>query len=1079
MPTSRPREVSCLGLTFIYDFMKARGVPRIRLQEGLPYPPKYLDNRLNWIDFQTMCAIEQRLEAIFPGEPDLHLQIGRTLGQSSRSFGFVRVLMRSVASPFQMYGQLTHTLPRFLFRFCHPTFELAAPGHIRARYRFEPGYGPTKPFLQTVQGILMSIPTMMGLPEASVTLRMESPQVAVYDILLQERFGPVDRLRIAARSVLGVSRMLLRNLPDAASELEETNRLLLDKVEDLTEAQDELKRRVRDLSILNSLARVSASELDLERLVTNAAAVVSDQLGEIPVAVLLCDGASGQCRVAAVTRALPNEVSELMVRVRAWVMAGVKGEGTGALRMVSLDRWTVLPLLSKERLLGVLAMDTGPSADFDAMLLGAIGDALAVAVDNALSVNVIRDLRDHLELRVQERTAELEQARGQLEDTVARLEQSDRARREFFTNVSHELKTPLTLILAPMDELEARLGAHCSSEDAASLRMVRENALSLLRLVNEILDFARLDEGRVPVNPTEIRLGAFVAEITDYLKPLADRRNVRLACSRPRREILARLDPKLLRRALGNLIVNAIKYVDPGDQVTVRLGLRRGQILIEVEDTGPGIPERERSRIFERFQRASDARGRVVEGSGIGLAMVRDIATLHGGRVELDSEEGRGSVFRLCLPGNFAGVSARPSGRGGKASADLSDVVLGLDVSPQELGAEASDGGSPGGDAGHSGLAGRILLVEDNPQMRALLLRVLSRRFQVWTCPDGVEGLELARRELPDVIVSDVMMPRMDGFEMCRRLKGDPITRGIPVILLTARHGTEAVVEGFKAGADDFVVKPFSMPELLARVDAHFRIRALTLSLVRSEQQASLGVVSAGIAHEVLNPVNAIVNSVPPLRRNVARMGRGGRHAADVAACEALLTAVEQSGERIHRIVDAFRRVTRPGEGRLDMQVARPGDVVDAVLDILQYRLHSEPNLRLHHRYDWNEHVLCHADLLGQVVMNLVGNAMDALGPTGGNVWVTTALAGDQVQIRVRDDGPGVPPKVRKGIFTPFFTTKAPGVGTGLGLAISREIMALHRGTLELVPSSGEQGAEFLASLPCVFPRDRGVSVGS
>ncbi|MBP7127629.1 response regulator [Myxococcota bacterium] len=1073
---SRPHEVSCLGLTFIYDFMKSRGVPRRRLQEGLPYPPEYLDNRLNWIDFHTMCTIEKRLEEIFPGEPDIHLQIGRTLGRTG-GFGFIRVLIRSVTSPFQVYGQLTHMVPRFLFPFCHPTFERLGPNHIRGHYHFDPGFGPTQPFIDTVQGILMSVPTLMGAPEASVTVSRSSPQDVIYDIRLQEWVGPLERVRGVVRNVLGISRMHLLNLPDAASELEETNRLLMEKVDALTEAQDELNRKVRDLSVLNSLARASASELDLERLVAGVTAVLSDQLGQIPVSVLLRDSETGNWRTAASSRILPGELPGLLAQVRAW--AGEEGRATGGapLRLTTLDRWAVLPLRSKDLLLGALALSTGPEADYDSTLLEAIADALAVAVDNALSVQVIRDLRDNLELRVKERTAELEQARGQLEDTVARLERSDRARREFFTNVSHELKTPLTLILAPLDELEARLRAKGVEEGLDTLRTMRDNAQSLLRMVNEILDFARLDEGRVPVSPEDLDLSAFVEEVVGHLRPLADRRNVRLECRRPPRRVQARVDPKLLRRALVNLVVNAIKYVDPHDQVTVRLATRGDQVLLEVEDTGPGIPEPEQRRIFERFQRASDARGRVVEGSGIGLAMVRDIMALHGGSVELDSQVGRGSIFRLRLSRRSEAMPARSQEAGGKAPASLSEVLLDAEFQAE---VHAPAGGATTCPAlpEDRSAAGRVLLVEDNPEMREFLCRILSRRHQVWAATDGVEGLALARRELPDVVVSDVMMPRMDGFEMCRRLKGDPPTRGIPVILLTARHGTDAVVEGLQAGADDFVVKPFSTPELLARVDAQLRIRSLTLSLLRSEQQASLGVVSAGIAHEVLNPVNAIVNSVPPLRKAIARLAKGGsRTADDVVVCEALLGAVEQSGERIHRIVEAFRSVTRPGGEQPALQVARPGEVVDAVLQMLRYRLDADSRIRVHRRYGWDEPMLCYPELLGQVVMNLAGNALDALGSSGGNLWISTERSGDQVRIRVRDDGPGIPPEVRERIFTPFFTTKPPGSGTGLGLSISREIMALHRGTLDLSPAAG-RGTEFVATLP-YYPPEAGDSEAS
>jgi signal transduction histidine kinase len=1066
--SSQGKDISCLALTFFYDFVESRGRSRRDLQAGLRYPPEHLDNRLNWIDYETFLTIERRVAELFPDEPDLYVNIGRHLGRT-KGFGFIRVMIRAVTSPFQVYARIPGVVKRFLFPFVDPRFERTGRNTMCATYTFAEGYQPTDAWFLTVRGMLEAVPTMMGAPAAAVVYRRVSEQTAEFDITLRQWLGPVEFVRGVGRNVLGIARMRLRNLGDAAVELEETNRLLLEKVEDLTRAQGELHRKVRDLSVLNALARNATSELDLERLLRNSVAVISDELGGVPAAVLMPAAAPVAWAIAAAAHLAEGEPEQVRRLAARLTLASSR-----AAAPYQAEGWTVLPMRSAEELVGVLVLSAGSRNDAEELerpLLTAIADQLAVAVANAVSWQVINDLRHNLERRVRERTAELDEARGKLEDTVARLEQSDRARRDFFTNVSHEIKTPLTLILAPLDDTAAALRQAGHAEAVQNLGMIRDNARSLLRLVNEILDFAKLDEGRLPLAPELVDVAAMVEDVTAYLRPLAERRDVSLTCERPDGPLVARLDPKLVRRALVNLVVNAIKYIDPGDDVRVRLARADDEVRIEVADTGPGIPPAQHARIFERFQRAHDSRGRVVEGSGIGLAMVRDIVQLHGGVVELESAVGEGSVFRLRLPW---------SGNGG-AAGELAAVAAGGDDWREEL---ALDGGPaavvddaaiprfvPDGAAGGAfvdGGTGRVLLVEDNPQMRAFVARLLGRRHSVLTAVDGVEALALARRELPDVVLSDVMMPRMDGFELARRLKADPRTRNIPLVLITARHGTEAALEGFAAGADDFLVKPFSPPELLARIDAQLRIRQLTISLLRSEKQAALGIVSAGVAHEVLNPLNVIVNSVPVLDRTFQRVQAGSAKERDLTTAGSLLKMMDTSAVRIRKVVQAFRTFARQEPGKLLLHATRVDEAIEAVLAILQYRFGEQ--IRVHRDYRFVGPAVCYTELLEQVVMNVLVNASDAIGSASGTIWVTTERVGDDVHIRVRDDGPGVPAAERERIFTPFYTTKPPGSGTGLGLPISREILALHRGTVELLPPGEGRGAEFLISFPFVTP---------
>jgi signal transduction histidine kinase len=1044
--------VSCLSLTFFYDYLESHGLSRSVLQEGLPYTPSWLDDRLNWIDFDTFLIMEGRVARLFPGVPDLFYDIGLTFA-ATKGLGFIRVVMRGLFSPYQMYARFPTLVERFLFPFVKIDVEQVDPAALRAHYHFSPEITPSDAFLDTVRGILAGVPPMMGAPPARVRMTRHSAHEVVFDIAITKWVTVGERLRGMWGSVATVPRMRLQNLSDAATELEDANRLLQEKVTALTEAKTQLDRKVRDLTVLNALARATTSELDARSMLRRAASTISEGLGKVPVAILLVDGEPGGLVVAA-SRSVPQpELVELGALAQADSPGTVRVSRAPTRLRLAGRAWWANPMRSPERLVGAMLVAVD-EADVDPALLESMASQLAISVENAVSYRVIADLRDTLEVRVRERTAELEEARTSLEDTVTRLEQVDQAKDLFFTNVSHDFLTPLTLILAPLEDLEVELAAGRLGDVQATVVAARQNATALLQMVGELLDIAKLDAGKLPVNRIELELCALVQDVVDTLRPLGDRKSVQLSAELCEGAVSVMADPALLRRVLVNLVGNAIKYVNFRDRVVVRVRVEGDQAVLEVDDNGPGIAPEDQARVFERFTRGRG--GGAVEGSGIGLAMARDLVRAHDGVVELESRPGHGACFRVRLPLDGSAPRVVPLREGAPSPPFVADSVN-LDHDVPTLLAIEGGAGAP--------IRSRtqVLVVEDNDEMRAFLVRILSREHHVQAVADAREAQAIIARDMPDVVVSDVMMAHMDGLELCRRLKGTVATSAIPILLLSARHGSAAVLQAFSVGADDYITKPFSPPELLARVNAQIRIRLLATTLLRMEKQYSLGVLSSGIAHEMLNPVNAVINAVSPLRRSFERLGASAM-SRDSRQAEALIEAIEVSGHRMHSVVKGILAYTRQ-EQTPRAQSGRLSEEIDAILTILEYRTLG---VTIHRHYDWDEPVLHYPEWIDQVVMNLLSNALDAMGG-GGEVWIHTERVGDTVCIRVRDTGPGVPPELRERIFTPFFTTKPPGKGTGLGLAVAREIVAMHRGKLEL-DHTVHTGAEFVVTLPLEQP---------
>ncbi|MBW4622008.1 MAG: response regulator [Cyanosarcina radialis HA8281-LM2] len=433
------------------------------------------------------------------------------------------------------------------------------------------------------------------------------------------------------------------------------------------------------------------------------------------------------------------------------------------------------------------------------------------------------------------------------------LAELDRAKTAFFSNVSHEFRTPLTLMISPLEELAINLDDRLQPAEREQLQLVQRNGLRLQKLVNALLDFSRIEAGRVQASYEPTDLATYTAELASVFRSLIERAGMTLQIDCPPLPEPVYVDREMWEKIVLNLISNAFKFTFTGS-ITVRLQPVGNSVELSVTDTGVGIPAAELPRLFERFHRINGTRSRTYEGSGIGLALVQELVKLHGGTIRVTSQIDRGSTFAIAIP---CGAAHLPPDRL-EATRTLASTALGANPYVEEasrwlpdgergmgrwgdgeIGSEIVSSFSPPHPLTTSSLP-QILLADDNADMREYLKRLLSQHYQVETVADGRAALTAIRQQMPDLVLSDVMMPNLDGFGLLRELRADSRTQEIPIILLSARAGEESRIEGLEAGADDYLIKPFSARELMARVEATLklsRLRQETAQAIHDREQ--------------------------------------------------------------------------------------------------------------------------------------------------------------------------------------------------------------------------------------------------
>jgi signal transduction histidine kinase len=720
----------------------------------------------------------------------------------------------------------------------------------------------------------------------------------------------------------------------------------------------------------------------------------------------------------------------------------------------------------------------------------------------------VRDLNANLERKVQSRTEELAQSKRSLQVSLEKLRESDRHKTEFFSNVSHELRTPLMMILSPLEQIAARESAGLSSKTKSLIDVASVNAHRLLKLINQLLDFAKFEAGHAQLHVARLNPNELVASLVAAAQPLAEQRGLSLSTHLDASLCSIEADAEKLDAVITNLVSNALKFTPRGGQVRVStsrmpdtgldgLGPR---MRIAVEDTGIGIAPENFSRLFQRFSQIDGSTSRAFAGTGIGLALAKEIVELHGGDIHVESSPGQGSCFWFTLPARAvpdAHVDDVP------APAPIVRAERFADLQQCDVGPHAEASGELPADAP------TVLVVDDTPEVRRLVGEILGSHYHVRYAEDGERGWESVLVEKPDLIISDVMMPKVDGYELCRRVKSRRDTEAIPFVLLTARAQTSLKIEGLNCGADDYLVKPFNAEELLARVRALLRLHELhtdleennsrleaTLAelqetqcqLVQSEKMNSLGQLVAGVAHEINNAINAVCNGIPAINERLDRLQRltdsllrappedpaAARRELDQAfrMLHRLASVVEEGAGRTARIVGDMKTFSHPGS-----ETFEPFDL-NAALDLCVSLLDKQyrERIRVNRDYQVDHWIRGPYGRLNQVFINLLTNAAEAMA-NGGEIDIATRIEGACAVVSIRDTGTGIPEAIRSRIFDPFFTTKGPGKGTGLGLSTSYGIITRLGGRIECHSLEGI-GTEFILHIP-VNPANVEASNGS
>jgi signal transduction histidine kinase len=732
--------------------------------------------------------------------------------------------------------------------------------------------------------------------------------------------------------------------------------------------------------------------------------------------------------------------------------------------------------------------------------------------------------------------------RTELETARDHLKQLDIERSRFTANVHHELRTPLTLMLAPIEAMVGGEFGDVSDLQHGYLRTMHSNGLRLLKLINNLLDLAKIEGKQLGIVRRPSAVGRVSDELISSAQPLAERKGVTLSQRGLEALPEINLDPDAFEKVLVNLLGNALKFTDSGGSIEISgTATPEGGVHLVVSDSGIGLPEDQLERIFDRFAQVDASSTRRHEGTGIGLALVKELVDLHGGRIWAESRGvGHGTQMHVVLPLGECDSEAQEDVL---QTDDGKSVALGnsifamqgeldveghnhelLRVSEMQRNVERSQFDSPETDhcAANAQLsqdAPEVLICEDNADMRRLLSFLIGQEFRVRVAPNGREGLEMVRELAPDLVLTDVMMPELSGTELCREIKADPKTQGIPVVLVTSKAEREMKIEGLELGADDYVTKPFHPRELLARVRSLVKLHRLQeqlvvqnqllentnvelqatlaelretgMQLVQAERLAAVGELAAGVAHEVNNPMNFATNALRTLRGYVedvcsvaealAAIDWSDRDVLDARVSELeklkerlefddvtdslgeLVEIVTQGLDRTQRLVGDLRDFASSGDGRrMDVDLARGLQTTALLVKHSLREAGVELQMEVPERLPSLEG---DARALNQVFLNLLKNAAEALHGRGGVVRVSARSEGTSILVEIRDDGPGIAPELLPKLFEPFFSTKEAGRGTGLGLSISRRVVLDHGGAIEVSSEPGE-GTTFVVTLP-------------
>jgi len=698
----------------------------------------------------------------------------------------------------------------------------------------------------------------------------------------------------------------------------------------------------------------------------------------------------------------------------------------------------------------------GEVVRWDTPIYGRAGGRETIIIDASLCpvldddgrvVFICAEGRDITEKKARER--EVAQKNMELQGLLERIRELDEIKTQFFANVSHELRTPLALILGPAQRLIDDEGTMSGSRRRESGQVIVRNARMLLKHVNDLLDMSKIEAGKLTIELQDADVSALLRILASNFAVLAAERGIDFVVDADEPCVTA-VDPDKLQRVVMNLIANAFKFVPDGGSIRCTLRQTPREVVIAVDDSGPGVKPELRQSIFERFRQGDGGTNRAAGGTGLGLAIAKEFVELHRGRIEvLDADLG-GARFQVTMPLH-------------RVASAVSDAVLVDRTTIDGLLEELRPAPAPQTTSGDAGRP-RVLVVEDNADMNRFITQSLSADYEVIPAVDGRDGLQKALRFRPALIVSDIMMPNVSGVEMIAELRKVPELGDTPVLLLSAKADEELMVRMLDDGAQEFIVKPFSERDLAVRV------RNLLLARQARDEVNGLRVAAEGanrakdeflamLGHELRTPLSPILTALQLMK---LQGGEGSERARMV---------IERQVTHLTRLVDDLLDVSRIAGGKVELkrELVEMADIVARAIELaspmIEQRMHTltveVPRRGLPVDGD--------ATRLSQVVSNLLTNAAKYT-PQGGRISVRAEAAGNDVVLHVRDSGIGIKPDMLPNVFELFVQERGSidrsQGGLGLGLTIVRNLIEGHGGSVSAHSDGPGRGSEFVVRLP-------------
>jgi signal transduction histidine kinase/ligand-binding sensor domain-containing protein len=673
-----------------------------------------------------------------------------------------------------------------------------------------------------------------------------------------------------------------------------------------------------------------------------------------------------------------------------------------------------------------------------------------------------------------------ERAKGVIEAQAEKLREMDHIKSRFFGNLSHEFRTPLTLTIGPLENALTGMYGPVSPALSRQMEIMLRNSRRLLRLINQLLDLSRLEAGGLTLKVLEGNIVPLIEGVVMSFTAFADKEGIVLSMDAASPDVKLHFDPENLEKVFFNLLSNAVKFTPEHGHVTVtvaetsvtRGGVPAEAVEIRISDTGHGIPQEELGHIFDRFHQVDGTVSRVQEGTGIGLSLVKELIELHGGVIRVESEIGEGTEFIVTLPRGTQHLKSFEL-MDDADGADLYDISRGPMVEmavfdedrDDEFVAAESDSDEPA--PRHT-----VLVVDDSVDVRDYVVGCLRGTYRIVTARDGVDGFEKVEAHMPDLIVSDVMMPRMDGYELCRKLKSDGRYNHIPIILLTSKASLEAKLEGLQAGSDEYLAKPFNAEELRVRIAnlIGMRDQARTLKALNTELETANEALRAAsdlksqllniASHDMKNPLTAIREFSRILREEVGSDSHLGE----------LIDLIFSSSDEMLRLVTQLLDSSALESGKLELNI-RPVDV-SALAQLVVHKSLKQAELKgqkihLESVEEGKSVVMADFDRLQEAMDNLLNNAVKYSEKDKG-IWVSVSSIDEKAVFQVRDEGPGISKEELPKVFGKFQKLSSQPTGgensTGLGLSIVKQIVEMHGGRVWAESELGS-GSQFFIEL--------------